>query len=190
MATVTYSQSGFYLHNVLKEVKRKKNPHHSNICSWYWFDTDWNSWVGCLWYCDNREPSILFKYKLFYVWFAVLCVTRGALVPRKRAYTAWRNKNKSNGHRNKLCPLFGRFPVCTQCGGMLQYRELKIKSVLFKLVECGWMNKAESYCEGTGNQERQRSVLLKDNRCFVRCHRDLRIKLINPNWDLLVVFLS
>lgn len=74
----------------VERSKKKKNPHHSNICSWYWFDTDWNSWVGCLWYCDNREPSILFKYKLFYVWFAVLCVTRGALVPRKRAYTAWR----------------------------------------------------------------------------------------------------
>lgn len=113
----------------VERSKRKKNPQHSNICSWYWFDTDWNSWVGCLWYCDNREPSILFKYKFFYVWFAVLCVTQGALVPRKSAYTAWRNKNKnkSNGHRNKLCPLFRRFLVCTQCGGMLQYRELKKK---------------------------------------------------------------
>lgn len=31
MATVTYSQSGFYLHIVLKEVKRKKNPHTTLI---------------------------------------------------------------------------------------------------------------------------------------------------------------
>lgn len=88
MATVTYSQSSFYLHIVLKEVKRKKkNPHHSNICSWYWFDTDWNSWVGCLWYCDN---SHLFYSNISYSMFGLLCVTRGALVPRKRAYTAWR----------------------------------------------------------------------------------------------------
>lgn len=31
MATVTYSQSGFYLHIVLKEVKRKKTPHTTLI---------------------------------------------------------------------------------------------------------------------------------------------------------------
>lgn len=31
MATVTYSQSGFYLHIVLKEVKRKKKTHTTLI---------------------------------------------------------------------------------------------------------------------------------------------------------------
>lgn len=175
MATVTYSQSGLYLHIVLKEVGKKKENTPLSI-----FVHDIGSIpteIAGLGVCGTvTTGSHLFYSNISYSLFGLLCcVTRGALVPRKKAYTAWRNKNKSNGHRNKLCPLF-RFPVCTQCGGMLQYRELKIKSVLFKLVECGWMNKAESYCEGTGNQERQRSVLLKDNRCFVRCHRDLRIK--------------
>lgn len=88
MATVTYSQSGFYLHIVLKEVKRKKT--HTTLI----FVHDIGSIpteIAGLGVCGTvTTGSHLFYSNISYSMFGLLCVTRGALVPRKRAYTAWR----------------------------------------------------------------------------------------------------